>query len=216
VLYDLLNGCDLTRIDYVSWQDWEEVKKDEEAKKINWHRRYARSDVTPMQWGTFEKLVVQQALPDDTTLTNFVVGFSGPVKVATLRRDIISITALVVEEDTGWLIPLRFPISDLDTTPSGKRTLPSGMTDQFRVKVASGWVNAALLGQHSILKGEEDNFVIEIQIHGDLVIDCNGQAVDGNTSGLQATPTGNGTPGGSYLSSFEVVAKPRSKVRSAR
>lgn len=203
-LYDLLNGCDLTRIENISWRDW--------------HRKDPYRGDPVMPWDTFVKFVAQQALPNDTTQTDFVVDFSGPVKVETVRRDAISITALVVEEDTGWVIPYRFPLSDLDTSPSGKRKLPRGTTDQFRVTVATAWVDQQIFGKNSVLNGEEgpDNFVIEIHIRGDLIIDCNGQAIDGNTSGLRTTPSGNGTPGGGYLSTFEVVAKRKGKARSAQ
>ncbi len=44
---------------------------------------------------------------------------------------------------------------------------------------------------------------ITIKIFGDLIIDCNGQAIDANNRGLESPatyPTGNGTPGGTFRS----------------
>jgi len=45
---------------------------------------------------------------------------------------------------------------------------------------------------------------VEIEVRGDFIIDCNGQAVDANAVGLSPGPTGNGTPGGTFVSRFKV------------
>ena len=55
----------------------------------------------------------------------------------------------------------------------------------------------------------ERDFVVEIEIRGDLILDCSGQPVDANSIGLQAAPTGNGTPGGTYFSTFKVMRMTR-------
>jgi hypothetical protein len=46
---------------------------------------------------------------------------------------------------------------------------------------------------------------VEIEVRGDYIVDCNGQAVDANPVGLRAAPSGNGTPGGTYVSTFSVA-----------
>ena len=43
---------------------------------------------------------------------------------------------------------------------------------------------------------------VEIEVRGDFIVDCNGQPVDANAVGLSPAPTGNGTPGGTFLSSL--------------
>ena len=45
---------------------------------------------------------------------------------------------------------------------------------------------------------------VEIEIRGDFIVDCNGQTVDANAIGLSPAPTGNGTPGGTFFSTFRV------------
>jgi hypothetical protein len=49
---------------------------------------------------------------------------------------------------------------------------------------------------------------VEIEIRGDFIIDCNGQAVDANAVGLAPAPTGNAAPGGTFLSTFLVDVAP--------
>jgi hypothetical protein len=55
--------------------------------------------------------------------------------------------------------------------------------------------------------------LVEIEVRGDLIIDCNGQTVDANPAGPVGTPSGNGAPGGTFLSSF-IVAQRDTKDRS--
>lgn len=64
------------------------------------------------------------------------------------------------------------------------------------------WLYDAIKGSKTIF--DEDPVTIEIEIRGDLIVDCNGQTVDANAHGLSTAPTGNGTPGGTFFSSFQV------------
>ena len=51
---------------------------------------------------------------------------------------------------------------------------------------------------------------VEIEVRGDFIVDCNGQPVDANAVGRRSAPTGNGTPGGTFLSTFRVEPRPPS------
>ena len=57
---------------------------------------------------------------------------------------------------------------------------------------------------------------VEIEIRGDYIVDCNGQTVDANAVGLSPSPTGNGTPGGTFLSTFRVHHPRRFEVDRSR
>jgi len=49
---------------------------------------------------------------------------------------------------------------------------------------------------------------VEVEIRGDLIVDCNQQSVDASARGAAGIPSGNGSPGGSFTSSFRVEQKP--------
>src|SRR5262249_13923950 len=107
-----------------------------------------------------------------------------------------------------WLTTKRVPISKLDTMPSGpKVTTDPNLTDQVRLFVRYGWIQDELF-EASGSDFSHSNFVIEFEVRGDLITDCHGQSVDANADGLYAAPSGNGTPGGTYISSFPVEKKP--------
>jgi hypothetical protein len=190
-LYDLIRGCDLTRIEKVSWQGWHRNRK-------------------ALEWDEFASFFTTQEYAPDSLLTKFTVRFSGPVLVETVRRDAVAITVQMVDGGTGWIRSRRIPISGLDTTPS-VQSLPAGTTDQFTVAVAKRWMRDEIdQGGESYLS--ERDFVVEIEIRGDLIEDCSGQTVDANTVGLVGSPTGNGAPGGTYFSSFKVKRSVRSQA----
>jgi hypothetical protein len=182
-LFDLIRGCGLTHIQDVSWRDW--------------HRKRAQ-----IEWADFATYFTTTEYGPDSLLTKFTVTFSGPVVIDTLRRDTIAITVQMVDGGTGWVRSRRVPITALDTKPSSQ-DLPPGTTNQFSVAVAKRWVRDEIdQGGESYLS--ERDFVVEIEIRGDLIEDCNGQTVDANSDGLRPSPSGNGTPGGTYFSSFKV------------
>lgn len=187
MLYDLLRGCDLTRISYVSWHKWH------------------RSGET-VEWAEFADMFVAeddgQGHPE--VKSKFIVQFSGPVRKDTIARDAITVTAIMMDQGSGWRVPRRIPIARIDKTPT--RPMLDGYTDQFQLYISPRWyADEIKKDSHSRLTGR--GFAIEIEIHGDLILDCHCQAVDANAVGLAAAPTGNGTPGGIYRSSFWV--KPR-------
>jgi hypothetical protein len=189
LLYDLIRGCDLARISWISW--------------ARWHR----SD-EQMSWKRFESLF------EANGSTDFVVRFSQPVLEKTLKRDVITINAVTTEQATGWRVARRIPVVALDLTPEkgylkDYADLPKDTTNQMRVKVRPEWVRDEIeRGRESWLS--ERDFRIEIEIYGDYILDCHGQAIDANQVGLRPAPTGNGSPGGTYRSNFRVQRKQRS------
>jgi len=104
----------------------------------------------------------------------------------------------------------------LDSDPS----LPPDTTRHMTLKVRIGWFDDELADNKNSWLTDRP-FTVEIEVFGDLILDCHGQAVDANArtrvltnppeghSPLLATPSGNGTPGGTFLSTFSVDAKPR-------
>jgi hypothetical protein len=79
----------------------------------------------------------------------------------------------------------------------------------MRVLVRPRWVKDEVQKGGESWLGER-RFRIEIEVYGDFILDCHGQAVDANPVGLRAAPTGNGTPGGTYRSNFRVEPQPGS------
>ena len=187
-LYDLMNGCDLTRIAEVSWAAW--------------HRKQSR-----ISWQEFSAFFTTDPAGEDSVLTKFTVRFSGPVLAETIHRDVIAMSVQMADGGTGWIRSRRLPLRNLDLTPS-RTDLPPGTTDQIRVAVAKRWVRDEIEMDGESYLNERD-FVVEIEIRGDLILDCSGQPVDANSIGLQAAPTGNGTPGGTYFSTFKVMRMTR-------
>jgi len=188
LLYDLIRGCDLARIAWISWAKWH------------------RSD-DQMPWKQFESLF------EENGSTDFVVRFSHPVLEKTLKRDVITISAVTTEQATGWRVARRIPVVGLDLTADKTSLkdypdLPAGTTNQMRVKVRPEWIRDEIeRGRESWLS--ERDFRIEIEIYGDYILDCHGQAIDANQVGLRPAPTGNGSPGGTYRSNFRVERKQR-------
>jgi hypothetical protein len=181
LLYDLVRGCDLTRISEISWQHWH------------------RSD-SPVGWKAFADFF------EGDGKTGFYVSFSHPVLTSTLRRDSIVITAFTREQSTGWILARRIPTM-VQSAPTEKCHLPEGTTDRARVYVSKRWYRDEIdAGRSSWLSDTE--FFVEIEVRGDLILDCNHQAVDANAHGLPGIPSGNGSPGGTFLSSFRVQQKP--------
>ncbi|MES0199839.1 hypothetical protein [Mesorhizobium sp. M0011] len=196
LLFDLVRGCDLTRISGISWEKW--------------HRS---AEEPPVPWKAFEAMFEGRASTNDDSYeppipTHFEVTFSAPVKSASIRPDIILMRALTTDGGTGWREELRVPILNLDTSPT-RNDLSPGLTDRFRVEVEFDWWRDEVLQGSS--KFKDDEFVIEIEIHGDLIEDCSGLCVDASSRGLQAVPSGNGTPGGTFTSSFSVEGMPARK-----
>ena len=187
LLFELIRGCDLTRISEIGWAPW--------------HRRAGYS-ADPVPFNDFRDAFGDIDHREDQYVTrDFWVKFSRPVRIDTLLPDCFAITIMSSERGEGWWEPLRVPILGLDTSgypEPGNPDYVRGAT----VIVDGAWADDALAGTCTRFQGS--GAWVEIEIRGDLILDCNGQTVDANAVGLDAEPTGNGTQGGTFLSSFRV------------
>ncbi len=185
LLFDLIRGCDLTRISAISWADW---------------HRLPRSSGVP--WGDFTS---RFNVGDKPGQTNFTVTFSGPVQPDTLTADCFAMTIVIPEERSGWGNMMRVPITTIDIGEvDGKARSATLVVDQ-------AWVTDEVKARRSAF--HDGPVLVEIEVRGDFILDDCGQAVDANAVGLlpprlNERPTGNGTPGGSFLSAFWVAQKP--------
>lgn len=116
--------------------------------------------------------------------TTFEVRFSKRVQVSSLRPHAFVISVLFGEGEGGWWESVRVPVTSLEPMEP-----TNGTAIGFKANVPPTWIEDAL---HGYSRFDKHDARIEIEVRGDLIIDCNGQAVDAN---------GNGTPGGTLLSS---------------
>jgi hypothetical protein len=187
LLYDLIRGCDLTRIEWISWHLW--------------HRREA-----PIPWAEFVKVFLPPTGRTECA-TDFTVRFSKPVKIATLTPDAFVISVIISERGTGWGDVRRVPIRRIETAPDDHYpppggAFPAGTTNQAQIIVDWKWYDDEIDTEESWFS--DRGVTVEIEIRGDLILDCNDIAVDADTHGLAANRSGNGTPGGLFHSSFRV------------
>jgi hypothetical protein len=186
LLFDLIRGCDLTRISEIGWAPW--------------HRR-----VTPVSFTDFSDALGPDGSRQDHYLTrDFWVRFSGPVREETVRADCFTMTVLAAEREGGWWQAYRVPIVGVDTSafPAEKSDPPHHVRGAH-VVVDGAWLEDAVRGRRSLFIGAEAR--VEIEVRGDFIVDCNGQTVDANTIGLSAVRFGDGAPGGTLLSGFLVA-----------
>ena len=131
---------------------------------------------------------------DATPDKPFEVRFTKRVQVSSLRPHAFVITVLFGEGEGGWWESYRVPVTAL--TPIDEQ---NGTAIGFQVAVPPMWVEDALYGY---TRFDKHDARIELEVRGDLILDCNGQAVDAN---------GNGTPGGTSFASYILKSeKPQS------
>lgn len=197
LLFDLIRGCDLTHISETSWSDWHRRGPDNPVKWVDFRGMFDRET----EISHSEDIV--------TCRTEFVVSFSGLVKRASIGTDVVSMRVLPVEgaDGTGWALNYPVPIFFVDSTPANGNP-SSPLTDRMRIEVNAAWVFDEMSRKGLSIFRDEHGFYVEIEVRGDLIEDCSGLPVDANVRGLRAVPSGNGTPGGTYLSRFAVEAMP--------
>lgn len=185
LLFDLIPNCDLTHIAKIGWEDW--------------HRRH--DPLVPFE--KFDEAFGSTPSGENDYISDvFSITFSDGVLVDSLRPDCVAMTVMYRED--SWRVPRRVPIRrivavDPVNGESGE------FTTQAKIAVRSGWITKVLRDEEA---GKfENNTRVEIEIRGDLIVDRHGRALDANPRGLNASPTGNGTPGGTFLSSFRVGEK---------
>lgn len=156
LLFDLIRGCDLTRISAFSWHGW--------------HREWEGR----VPWSDFRDRIVE----DSGDASGFTVTFSGPVLTESLRRDVFVMTAYISDLGTGWRHGYRVPVSRLDPTPTPGKHLPPGTTDRFHVIFDDQWIRDEVLsGRNSLLAAR--HFYVEIEVRAGLIKDCSGLLVAG-------------------------------------
>jgi hypothetical protein len=195
LLFDLVRGCDLTRIRAIGWADWHRAR-------------------TPVGWEAFEasfgeldaeavaRLRTSRHRRDKFPVRTamYRVEFSRPVVADTVRPDCFAITMRAREPEGGWLGAYGVPIVGIDATDAPGK--PGDLVTHATVVVDGRWLYDAVKGSETLF--DKGPVTVEIEIRGDLILDCNGQAVDANTHGLSPAPSGNGTPGGTFFSRFRV------------
>lgn len=184
-LFDLVRGCDLTRIADVGWRDWLAVGSG----------RVAFKDFAAM----FDPPVYglnQRRVPVKTRLT---VGFTAPVRADCLTTDALTITLVSRESREAVGDMVRVPVVRLAPDPGGLLD-PAGTTRGFAVEVASSFWEGELDRRTS--STFERPTIVEIEIRTDFIDDCNGQQVAG---GGRSVPSSGCVPGGRFLSSFIVI-----------
>ena len=186
LLFDLIRGCDLTNIIAFGWK--------------NWHRREE-----PISFEDFSESLGPENVGQAEYLTRlFWVKFSRPVRQDTLRPDCFAMTIMSGEREGGWWQALRVPIVRLDTTnfPPEANDPPNHVRGAAIV-VDGAWVEDGVRGRRTVFMGGETR--VEVEVRGDFIVDCNGQTLDADAVGLSKVPSGNGTPGGRFLSTFRVA-----------
>lgn len=182
LLFDLIRGCDLTRICEIGWK--------------RWHRHKVSFD------DFSEALGVDGYRKDQYVTRDFWVEFSRPVRRKTLLPDCFTMTVLSGEREGGWWQVLRVPIVGVETESD------DDLVRRATIVVDGAWVEDGVRGRRSVFLGYDT--WVEIEVRGDFIVDCNGQTVDANAVGLSPAPTGNGTPGGTFVSTFRVAARDHS------
>jgi hypothetical protein len=216
MLFDLIRGCDLTRIDYLSWLHWGSVEEGQ-TRLVKWEEFFGAiiQDVPAYaaqhSWLKNTSWYGQyNAERTRERPTKFEIGFNGPVRINSITPDAISITGIFPDKDTGWNKPLRFPITRILTRPADPGD-PKDTTRRAMIVVHQDWVYDEIAGNKSEFRVDDDREYypfLEIEIFGDLLEDCRNVRVDANSDGPAIVPTGNGTPGGTCRSVFRVTPKP--------
>jgi hypothetical protein len=199
-LFDLIRGCDLTRICDVSWRHWHRP-----GVVIPWdrfRRKFHNSDGTPAPALTDDQ---RDARPH---VTDFKVWFSRPVEARTVRWDCFTISATLLDKSTGWGRVKNMPIVGVCTELSADG-LPARFTNWATLVMDRRWIADEVRGVWSSF--DDGPTTIQIEIRGDYILDCHGQAVSGAALGFRPFPSGNDAPGGTFVSRFRVSTKPDSE-----
>jgi len=227
MLYDLIRGCDLTRIKEISWSRYHRQRCSAPIPYEDFRNLMAIPEATaqaPMgneanQWAAeraagdsaFDECVVingAQRLPivDNDPLINIAstglwITFTGPVDRSTLMPDCFSLNFIVIGADTGWRDVRHLPVVALHLDPPSAGD-PQNSTRKATLQVNPRWVREVVGGANIFGSAK---FRMEILVHGDYILDCRGQAIDANARGTALSqrdpaPSGNGSPGGTFRS----------------
>ena len=184
LLFDLINGCDVTRIIETGW--WK------------WHRR----SVPPVPFKAFADALGWKGESEEAEYAtrDFWVRFSRPVRADTLKPDAFAMAVMSDHSDDFWRTYVRVPIMSVETDRDAQ-----GFATMAKLVVGTNWLRDVVADRdHMFAQGKTR---IEIEVRGDLIVDCLGQQVDANARGRSPFPSGNGSPGGSYFSAFTVARR---------
>jgi hypothetical protein len=189
VLFDLIRGCDLTRIKDVGW------------------RRFLGTEDGKVAYDDFSAMFVggragtRSPSPVDT---RFWVLFSGPVQVASLSPHVITITLLHWDIDDAVRLMRRMPVTGIKVAPTLAGD-PPGTTRAFLPIVHGNYWLEEIFSSTSAYD-EREGTIVEISVRGGLVVDANGQLVAAGGGYLETRP---GWPGSDFISAFTVTAPSR-------
>jgi hypothetical protein len=183
LLFDLIRGCDLTRISEIGWHSWHRGEVSFEDFKAG-----------------FGALGQHKA---EYVTKQFFVKFTRPVRASTLRPDCFAMRVMFVEGEGGWWWARRVPIIRVDTNMvMPEKGDPVDCVRSATLVVDGPWADDAVDGSKHLFQGGPA--IVEVEVRGDFILDCNGQAIDAEAIGLSTDRTGNGAPGGTFTSSFRV------------
>jgi hypothetical protein len=182
LLFDLIRGCDLTRISQIGWKTL--------------HRRPEL-----VEWTEFASYF------EARTGNEFKITFSGPVQRATVTVDCFAMT-VAIAESSGWGDLRRVPIASVRLADPEQRD-PRDSTRSATLIFGTEWLNGELAKENTHSLFSNGTSRVEIEVRTCFILDMCGQSVDGNPIGARPAPTGNGSPGGRYLSTFRVKSRPR-------
>lgn len=195
-LYDLVRGCDLTRIASISWKEgvtlnreelsalFEAPPREDDEKGRDYRRRMAKMPVR-------SKLKVE---------------FTQPVQISSLTRDAVAVTLITDDASDPFGNVTRMPIAGLVPDPyPGDPLLATG----FWLSVPFGYWDEEIEGVGSTFNHPT---IIELDVRGSAISDFQGQSVAANRRGLcrpdaepgEGFPTGGGDQGGVFTSVFRV------------
>lgn len=182
LLFDLIRAGDLTHISRIGWEKW--------------HTSPAEIDFAKFAAALSPEKPGAEKPGDDAQAQRFDIEFSAPVVPPTRSEDCFAMTILIPGGEGGWWRNLRAPITKVEWNDD------EGLCNRATLWFDAGWVNEAVLGHYRLFHNRPTR--VEIEVRCDLILDCHGRAVDGNAIGRKLPPTGNGTPGGTFLSTFHV------------
>jgi hypothetical protein len=194
LLFDLIQGCDLTRISRIGWADW--------------HRR--EHAVPHAEF--LAALGYDGAEQDIYVARDFWVEFSRPVKRETVRADCFAMTVLSRDERERWWTPNRVPIIGVELWPSAPET--PQLVRGARIVVDGVWLYDAVRSSASVFHDHVTR--VEFEVRGDYIVDCNDQTVDAGANGLLVPPAANRLTRGTFISTFSVAKSEDSERRSHR
>lgn len=210
----IIHACQLTRIQDLGWRNWHErpdlvisfenfasmfvAPQSSQAKQVQ-----DADIVTSSQRRRKDR---QAVVPDRPTsrppvATKFWVCFSAPVQVASITRDVVSMTLIQRDnnEEVGEVYDV--PIAGV----SCGKTLahdPDGTTRGFYFFVHHRFWRGEIDPESA--SGFESETQILLRIDGNSIVDWKGRPIDGDSPGRRL-PTGNRSWGGTCLSSWRVA-----------